>query len=89
MTSLLSYLLACYKMELLSGGNYTHASTIKVMPPSHFPIRLGANSLLFVSIFTIIYETTYRLSGNVRFYSQIENSELLFFQSCEATVCFV
>lgn len=67
-------------MELLSGGHYTHALIIKVMPPSHFPIRFIANSPSFVSKFTITYRTKYHLCTVFRFHSQIENRELLFFQ---------
>lgn len=67
-------------MELLSGGHYTHAPIIKVMPPSHFPIRFIANSPPFVSKLTITYRTRFHLNGFFRFHSQIENRELLFFQ---------
>ncbi|CSC76306.1 Uncharacterised protein [Vibrio cholerae] len=46
---LISLMLACYKMERLSGGNYTHGHREKVMQDSHFRIRFITRSLISVT----------------------------------------
>ena len=87
MTSLLSYLLACYKMELKSTGNYTHPSTDKVMPRSQFLIRFTTRSLVSVTKITTKVHGNHKKHILFRIHSQIDSAKKLFFQTFSATVC--